>query len=197
MTQLLAVNGSYRDNGAIDQAISLAVQTATATGATVEVVKLRNFPIEFCRNCRQCTQTPGEAPGQCVQQDRMHELIAKIEAADGYILASPTNFSSVTAVFKRFMERLVVYGYWPFGMAAPKPRRKPTGKPAVLIASCAAPGLLGRVSFTTLKQLKYTAKTIGAKPVGSLFVGLVSLQEKPVLPDRAKRRLQNLIRKLL
>jgi multimeric flavodoxin WrbA len=51
----------------------------------------------------------------------MHELIAMIEAADGYILASPTNFSSVSAVFKRFMERLVVYAYWPF--VRPPPNR--------------------------------------------------------------------------
>jgi multimeric flavodoxin WrbA len=197
MTRILAVNGSYRDNGAIDQAVALAVQTVETAGATIEVVNLRDFPIEFCRNCRQCTQQPGEAPGQCVQQDRMHELIEKIEAADGYILASPTNFSSVTAVFKRFMERLVVYGYWPLGAAAPKPRRKATGKPAILIASCAAPGLMGRIAYTTLKQLKYTAKTIGAKPAGSLFVGLVAMQEQPVLPVRARRRVQTLTKKLL
>jgi hypothetical protein len=56
---------------------------------------------------------------------------------------------------------------------------------------------LGRVSFTTLKQLKYAAKTIGAKPAGSLFIGLVSLQNQPVLPDRAKQRVQKLVEKLL
>ncbi len=39
----------------------------------------------------------------------MRDLIARIEATDALILASPTNFSLVTAVFKRFMERLVVY----------------------------------------------------------------------------------------
>jgi len=196
MTRILAINGSYRDNGAIDQAVDLALQTARDAGALVEQVKLRDFPIEFCRNCRECTQLPGEAPGRCVQQDRMQELIDKLEAADGYILASPTNFFSVTAVFKRFMERLVVYGYWPFGMAAPRPRRKPTGKRAVLIASCAAPGLLGRVFHTTLRQLKTTARTIDAKPSGSLFIGLVSMQEHPVLPDRTKHKIDTLIKRL-
>ncbi len=197
MTRLLAVNGSYRENGAIDQAVDLVVQTAREAGAIVDVVHLRDFPIEFCRNCRQCTQIPGEAPGLCVQPDRMHELIEKLEAADGYILASPTNFSSVTAVFKRFMERLVVYAYWPWGAAAPKPRRKPIGKRAILIASSAAPGVMGRIFYTTLKQLKMTAKTIGAKPVGSLFVGLASMQVQPILPDRTKQRVRHLIRKLI
>ena len=174
MTRLLAVNGSYRENGAIDQAVEVAVQTASEAGAAVEVIHLRDFPIEFCRNCRQCTQVPGEAPGECVHQDGMRELIDKIEAADGYILASPTNFYSVTAVFKRFMERLVVYAYWPWGSHAPKLRKKRATKRAVLIASSAAPGLMGRLFYGTLKQLKMTAKTIGAKPIGSIFIGLMS-----------------------
>lgn len=197
MTRILAINGSYRDNGTIDQVIDLVIQTAKESGTVVEEVKLRDFPIEFCRNCRQCTQEPGEAPGHCVQQDRMPELIDKIESADGYVFASPTNFYTVTAVFKRFMERLVVYGYWPFGTAAPKPRRRPTGKPAVLVASCAAPGLMGRVFYTTLKQLKLTTETIGAKSIGSLFVGLVSQQEQPVLSDRTRHKLRTLFNRLI
>jgi len=190
MTQILAINGSYREGGAIDQAVEVAVQAALAAGATIEVIHLRDFPIQFCRNCRQCTQQPGEAPGECVQQDGMRDLVDKIETADGLILASPTNFSSVTAVFKRFMERLVVYAYWPWGSHAPTHRRKNTSKRAVLIASCAAPGLMGRLFFTTLKQLKLTAKTIGAKPVGTVFVGLMSQEEAPELPESIKERVR-------
>jgi len=190
MTQILAINGSYREGGAIDQAVEVAVQAALAAGATIEVIHLRDFPIQFCRNCRQCTQQPGEAPGECVQQDGMRDLVDKIETADGLILASPTNFSSVTAVFKRFMERLVVYAYWPWGSHAPTHRRKKTSKRAVLIASCAAPGLMGRLFFTTLKQLKLTAKTIGAKPVGTVFVGLMSQEEAPELPESIKERVR-------
>lgn len=197
MTQLLAVNGSYRENGAIDQALKVAVETVAEAGAAIEVIYLRDFPIEFCRNCRQCTQLPGEAPGSCVHQDRMHELIEKIEAADGYILASPTNFYSVTAVFKRFMERLVVYAYWPWGQHAPKPRKKKHTKRAILIASSAAPGLMGRFFYTTLKQLKMTAQTIGAKPVGSVFIGLMSQQEHPTLADKAQQRVRTIVSKLL
>jgi multimeric flavodoxin WrbA len=197
MTRILALNGSYRDNGAIDQAVALAVHTAEAAGATVEVVELRDYPIEFCRNCRECTQTPGAAPGLCVQQDRMHELIDKIEAADAYILASPTNFFSVTAIFKRFMERLVVYAFWPWGTPAPQPRKRRPSKKAILIATSAAPGLMGRVFYTTLKQLKLTAKTIGAKPSGSLFIGLMSQKERPVLAHRSKRRIQQIVDKLM
>lgn len=197
MTRLIAINGSYREDGTIDRAVALAVGTAKAAGADVETVHLRDYPIEFCRNCRQCTQVPGDEPGECVHQDRMRELIAKIEAADGLILASPTNFSSVTAVFKRFMERLVVYAYWPWGSHAPTMRRKTRPKRALLITSCAAPGLLGRISYSTLKQLKMTARTVGAKPVGSLFIGLQGQSPQPELPDRAQARIRRLTRKLV
>ena len=197
MTQLLAVNGSYREHGAIDQAVELAVRTASEAGATIEIIHLRDFPIEFCRNCRHCTQVPGETPGECVHQDDMHELIQKIEAADGYILASPTNFYAVTALFKRFMERLLVYAYWPWGSYAPKFRKKKATKKAILIASSAAPGFMGRCFYATVKQLKMTAKTIGARSVASIFIGLMSRQEHPALSDKVKRQVRAMVAKLL
>ncbi len=197
MGRLLAINGSYRPDGVMDQAIDVAVQAATLAGAQVDVVHLRDYPIEFCRNCRECTQQPGNTPGTCVQNDSMQALIDKIEAADGYILASPTNFYTVTAVFKRFMERLIVYAYWPWGAPAPKFRKSHATKKAILIASCAAPGLLGRLFFTTLKQLKVAAKTIGAKPVGGTFIGHSAQQEHPPLPEQARKRVQRLVEKLM
>jgi multimeric flavodoxin WrbA len=197
MTRLLAINGSYREDGAIDQAVEVAAKTAVEAGATIEIICLRDFPIEFCRNCRQCTQLPGEFPGECVHQDGMRDLIQKIEAADGYILASPTNFTSVTAVFKRFMERLVVYAYWPWGSHAPILRKKNATKRAILIASSAAPGLMGRMIYATVKQLKMTATTIGAKSAGSIFIGLMSQQEHPKLPEKVRKRVQTMVRKLV
>jgi multimeric flavodoxin WrbA len=197
MPRLLAVNGSYHAGGAIDQAVSFALQTASAAGSETEVVYLRDYPIEFCRNCRECTQTPGESPGRCVHQDGMHELIAGIEAADGLILASPTNFSSATALYKRFMERLIVYAYWPWGSHAPQFRRRHARKKALLIASSAAPGILGRFAFTTLRQLKMSAATVGAKPVGSVSIGFMAQDAHPVLPDPVQARVRRLVARLL
>ena len=107
------------------------VEALRSSGAQVETIVLRDHPINFCLNCRECTQQPGESPGHCVQQDEMQAIVNKIEAADGYILASPTNLGSVSAVYKRFMERLVVYAYWPWGAKFPlyrkaniKPKKK-------------------------------------------------------------------------
>lgn len=197
MATLLAINGSYREEGTIDQALAVVAQAAEGAGATVEIVRLRDLQIGFCRNCRDCTQAPGEAPGRCVQDDAMRALIDKIEAADAYLLASPTNFYSVTALFKRFMERLLVYAYWPWGAHAPKLRRPRPAKRALLIASAAAPALLARLYFTTLKQLRLTARTLGAKPVGKVCIGLAAGAPQARLDARQRRRLQHLTRKLL
>lgn len=198
MTQLLAINGSYRDDGATDQAVTIMTEAARAAGAEVETILLRDYPIEFCLNCRECTQQPGTTPGTCVHDDGMQALIDKIEAADGYILAAPTNFGSVTALFKRFMERLVPYAYWPWEANYPSFRKAGVArKKALLVSSSAAPGVFGRWLFGSTKQLRMTANTIGADSVGVLFTGRVSREPTPALPDRVQRKAEALTEKLL
>lgn len=195
--KILAVNGSYRDGGMTDRVVATLIENLDAPGIEVEHVKLREYPIGFCRNCRQCMQQPGDAPGKCALNDRMAKLVDKIEAADAYILAAPTNFSSVTALFKRFAERLAVYGYWPWGKAYPVFRKaKLRKKPAIIVSSCAAPGWMGRLSYNTNKSLKIAAETIGARVVGSIVTGLISQERKPDLPERTRRRAKSLAPRL-
>lgn len=198
MTKILAINGAYRDDGITDQTVEALARAVKAGGGQIEIILLREYPIKFCLNCRECTQQPGEAPGKCVQHDAMHELVDKIEQADGYILASPTNFGTVTALFKRFMERLIVYAYWPWEMNSPQFRKaKVLKKKALLVSSCAAPGILGRLFYDTRKQLKSTAKTIGANTVGTLFTGLIAKQPHPVLPERVQKKIRPMVAKIL
>ncbi len=196
--RVLVIDGSYRDDGVTDQAIDVATQALVDAGAAVETIYLRDYPIEFCLNCRECTQAPGSTPGRCVLDDGMQALIDAIERSQALILAAPTNFGSVTAVFKRFMERLVPYAYWPWGQPWPRYRKQgQAAKKALLISSSAAPGWLGRWSFGSGRQLRMTAKIIGAKPVGLVFTGLVSRQQKSRLPSRARHDAERLARRLL
>lgn len=188
---ILAINGSYRDDGVTDKTIAILKQVLEESGEQVEVVLLREYPIEFCLNCRECTQKPGIEPGECVHHDGMHELIKKIESADAYILASPTNFGSVTALFKRFMERLAVYAYWPWEMRAPQFRKdKVKKKKAILVSSSAAPGFLACLAFGTQRQLKMTAKVIGAETVGTIFTGLIANNPQPNLSNSALKKIR-------
>jgi len=196
-SRILAINGSYRTDGITDQAVAAASEALREAGAEVETVWLREPNIAFCTNCRACMQAPGDEPGECVHGDAMRKLVAKIEAADGFILAAPTNVGSVTALFKRFMERLGGYAYWPWGMPAPKMRKAHAPKKrALLISSCAAPGILGRWVYSSRRQLRETAKIIGARPVGTVFTGLIAGSRDSQLPGRARKRTAALARRL-
>jgi putative NADPH-quinone reductase len=198
MTRILAISGSYRDGGITDQAVATAAETLQASGAEVDVVRLRDHDIEFCTNCRSCMQEPGTRPGPCIHADAMQDLVERIESADGYILAAPTNMGSVTAVFKRFLERLAGYAYWPWGQKAPVYRKvNQPKKRALLISSCAAPGFLGRLFYSSRRQLRFTAEVIGARPAGTLFIGLAARQPESPLPPRAARRAQRLAGRML
>lgn len=196
--RILIINGTYRDDGITDQAAAVAVRALDEAGATVETINLRDYPIEFCLNCRECMQQPGTEPGRCILNDGMQELIDRIEAADAYVLAAPTNLGSVTALFKRFMERLAPYAYWPWSKPYPELRkRRVRPKKALLISSSAAPGWLGRWMFGSSKQLNLAVRSIGAKSIGLLFIGMASQAKDQRLPAKTVARAQVLAKKLL
>ena len=110
------------------RAVEAVLEGAREKGAETRTFHLTEQHIEFCTNCRQCTQTPGEERGQCAQQDDLEPMLEEIEAADAVVLASPVNYYNVTAIFRRFLERLLGYTYWPWGQAAPKGRKTKAGK---------------------------------------------------------------------
>ena len=198
MNKILVINGSYRDDGITDQAVAVAVEALNSSGVETEIINLREYPIEFCLNCRECALQPGESPGKCVLDDGMHALIEKIEASQGFILAAPTNFGSVTAIFKRFMERMVAYTYWPWDKPYPQFRKaNAPRKKAMLISSSAAPALMGRWLFSSSRQLRMAAQTIGAEPVGTLFTGMISTEKHRQLPQKTVARARAMAVKLL
>ncbi len=121
----------------------------------------------------------------------MADILDRIEAADGVVLASPVNFFGVTAVMQRFIERLVCYAYWPWGKPGPALRVKDRGLKAVLVTSSAMPAAMGRMFTRSIASLKRAAQTLGAKTLGTLFVGTAALHERQELPqailDKARK----------
>lgn len=84
----------------------------------------------------------------------------------------------VTAVMKRFIERLVGFAYWPWGMLSPKVRNRHYGKRAVIVVSSAAPGLLVRMQSQMIPLLKRAAGLLGAKTIGVIAIGLAAGKQK-------------------
>ena len=116
---------------------------ARELGAETSKIYLIDQHIEYCRNCRACTQNKGE-DAQALRDSGRYggDPAPRSSGADTVVLGSPVNFYNVTAVFRTFLERLVGCVYWPWGQASPKPRSKKLPRKAVLIASSAAPGFL-------------------------------------------------------
>lgn len=194
--RIAAIIGSYRKGGMVDQAVDEVLASAREEGARVTKVYLVDTQIEFCTNCRLCAQKEGAARGICPVADQMAQVLDLVEESDAVILASPTNFGTVTAVMKRFIERLVCYAYWPWGMAAPKVRSKELPRRAVLIASSAAPAFLARLLTPIVKLLKQAAELLGARSVGVLFIGLAAREKRQELGAGVRKKARLLGKRL-
>ena len=97
---------------------------------------------------------------------------------------------------RRFLERMIVYDYWPWGALAPKLRINKPSKKAVLITSSAMPSLIGRLFTGALRALNYAAASVGAKKAGTLLAGIASLHEKQYLTEKERRKARALGRLL-
>ena len=63
--KIVGIVGSYRKGGIIDTAVSEALKGAESSGADSVMIYLPDKKIEFCNNCRACTQQPGDKRGKC------------------------------------------------------------------------------------------------------------------------------------
>jgi multimeric flavodoxin WrbA len=194
--RVTAIVGTYRKGHVIDAAVDEILAAAREAGAETEKIYLIDKHVEFCTNCRTCTQGEGPRRGNCTIQDDMQAILEQIDRSDSLVLASPMNFWTVTAVTKRFIERLVCYAYWPWGGLAPKQRNKLRQKRAVLVVSSAAPAPLIRLMTRMVGLMKGAAGLFGARTVGVLLVGLAAGEERADIGPRAKRKAQQLGRKL-
>jgi hypothetical protein len=195
--KVVAIVGSYRRGGAIDSAVEAVLEGARRRRAETHTIYLSEQHVEFCTNCRQCTQSPGPGRGKCVQQDDLDKIVTEIEMADAVVLATPVNCYNATAVFRQFMERLIGCAYWPWRMPAPRARSKVKTLRAALIASSAMPGFLIPLCTGTAKALRVTAGMLGARPVGKLWIGLAAAEPLHLLSPRTLKRARRLGMKLV
>jgi multimeric flavodoxin WrbA len=186
--RILGIVGSYRRNGTIDSLVTAALSAAAEQGAETDKIYLIDKHIEFCTNCRTCTQQPGTARGECVHRDDMAGILDRYDASDGIVIGAPVNCFNLNAITRRFMERLVCLTYWPWGKGGYVLRKKARDKNAVLITSSAMPAIMGRFFTGAPRALRVIAETMGAKPVASLFAGLSAQKQKAMVPDKMLRK---------
>ncbi len=101
--KVVAFNGSARKDGNTAILVRQVFAELEAEGIETEIVQLAGQTIRGCTACGQCIKNQN---GRCViENDIANDCIAKMVAADGIILASPTYFANVTTEMKALIDR--------------------------------------------------------------------------------------------
>ena len=106
---ILVLIGSYRRHGNTDQLVGLIKEHLQEEAdekkipLVMETVYLGHEELQFCRGCRICYDR-GEA--NCPVKDNLLAIKAKMQAADGILIASPVYVNDVSGITKNFIDRL-------------------------------------------------------------------------------------------
>jgi len=101
--KVIAINGSARKDGNTALLVKKALAELEANGIETELVQLAGKKLAGCIACYKCFDNKDKRCG--VKDDDMNEIIDKMAAADGLILASPTYFADCSAGLKAVIER--------------------------------------------------------------------------------------------
>lgn len=97
---ILLFNGSPRKGGNTDLLLEHIEQGIDSMGFTAERINLARLKMHPCIGCGHC-----ETKGQCIFNDDMAPLYAKIDRADRVVIGTPIYFYGVTAQTKVFIDR--------------------------------------------------------------------------------------------
>ena len=109
--KVVAFNGSARQDGNTAILIRQVFFELEKEGIETELVQ---FSGEIIRGCTACYKCFGSKDKTCAVStengDIINSCIAKIDGADGVIIASPTYFADVSAETKAFIDRAGMVG---------------------------------------------------------------------------------------
>jgi multimeric flavodoxin WrbA len=101
--KVIAFNGSARADGNTSILIRHVFEELEKEGIETELIHIGGKKIHSCLACRTCST---RKDGRCAQKDDMgNEYIAKMAAADGILLGSPTYVANVSPEIKALMDR--------------------------------------------------------------------------------------------
>lgn len=101
--KVVAFNGSARKDGNTSKLIGHVFRKLEAEGIECEMIQLAGNLIRGCTACTQCRKYKNR---KCaIDNDIINSCIAKMDEADGIIIASPTYFANVTAETKALIDR--------------------------------------------------------------------------------------------
>lgn len=100
--KIIALNGSPHGVKSTTKVLVDAVLAGAADeGAEVDYIDVCQLLINYCQGCGTCNRT-----GVCPQKDDFWALFAKMQEADGIVLASPVYIDLLTAQLKTVIDRM-------------------------------------------------------------------------------------------
>jgi len=188
--KILAIQGSFRNNGITSSMLDHACEEAEKAGHYVERIRLHDCNIAFCKGCRKCFET-----GECVfKNDDMVRIAESIKKSDVIILACPVYWANVPAVVKNLFDRMSGTSMEET-KTFPKPRL--SGRRYILLTSCTTPMPFAAIFGQTTglkKAVKEYFKTSGISCIGTVACGNTAKCTK--VPKSKLDKISKLIRKI-
>ena len=188
--KILAIQGSFRNNGVTTSMLDQAVKESKKAGYEVEYIRLYDHTIGYCKGCRRCFET-----GECVvKDDDMAWISESIKSADVIILAAPVYWANVPAIVKNLFDRMSGTSMEETD-TFPKPRL--SGKRYILLTACNTPMPFAAIfgQTTGLKRAaKEYFKTSGFSCIGTVVCDNTSKRNE--VPDAKVKKIIKLIRKI-
>ena len=98
--KVIGIAGSPRRGGNTDLLLAEVLRGAASKGAEVKTIVLNDLTITPCQHCDACFKK-----GICRIKDDMQDIYTELEQADRIVLASPIQFTGVTAQMKAMIDR--------------------------------------------------------------------------------------------
>lgn len=176
--KIVAINASPKKGGALSTLIAETVRTAREQGADVELLRLADLDVRYCRFCMTCYKDTESPIGTCPQDDDMQWILPALREADGYILGTQVSSGHANAIMKTFIERCAYTAgsskgklLWLKGL--PTSRFTDRRRCAVTLATAGTvPSWLRFLCDTATSQMKETARlSFNARVIGTLYAG--------------------------
>lgn len=100
----LILNGSGKNDAALDNTCNIIVNELTGIGWKVESVTLRDLKITHCVGCFECWI---KTPGICRFKDDGGEIAAKLIQSDLSVFLTPVTFGGYSAELKKALDRVI------------------------------------------------------------------------------------------
>lgn len=101
MSKVLLINGSPNEFGCTYTALKEVANTLQENDVQSEIIYPGKKPIAGCIDCGKCFEI-----GKCVFNDKVNELLAKIDEYDGIVVGSPVYYAGPTGQICSFLDRL-------------------------------------------------------------------------------------------